>query len=1161
MFHHQPRFRIHLLLCLCMVALTLIGTNSQQESSYVSRALQKTSTLVLGLGRKSPITTKHNKLSLLYISLVLLTNASDVEINPGPSPLQAVSEDVNIVHDPDNHSTSSVSEGISTVDLCGACKEKVTWSHKGLLCENCYTWHHADCQNVGDTSYARLGDHSSVVWLCHMCDASNYSSVLFDLHGIETENRFSSLEDSILSLDSVNSADFKVPKHSSSPVKPRPKRAFSGRPLRIINVNCQSLVNKRETFYNLLDSSRPDIVIATETWLKSEVGDSEFFSDNYNVYRRDRITTTTGGGIIIAINSEYISSVEEIVDTDNTELLWVKINITGARSLYVGACYRPRADDSATLDSLNNSLSRINCEKSIVLLGGDFNFPGWDWASSQLKPKSPCPSLHLKFGEMLNDYGLTQVVTEPTRSGNILDLLITNRPSQVNRVQILPGIGDHDIPYAELEVIPTRKKQVPRSIPLYRKANWGDLEQHMSEVGCNIRNSEDTASVEDLWSTFKQGYSEGLKKFIPHKNTKSKDSCPWISPDLRKLIRRRDRAYKASKSSGRTQDEVRFQKLKKSVQRGLRRAYWQYVESIVTPQEEDQDQFSSLKRFWTFIKHKKSTNSGIAPLKVNGKLITDSTEKAEALNNQFQSVFTQETDFHLQPPAKTAPTLPEIVITTEGVRKLLSKLKPGKASGPDNISPRVLKQLASVLADPLSRIFRKSLAEGCVPEDWRHANVAPIFKKGQHYVPANYRPISLTCVASKVMEHIICSSLMKHANNNGLFYHLQHGFRDRRSCETQLLEFIQDVVTNMQNGLQTDVCVLDFSKAFDKVGHRRLLEKLRWYGIKGQTNKWIESFLTDRTQAVVVEGKSSSKVPVLSGVPQGSVLGPCLFVYYINDIAEGLTSNTRLFADDTMIYLAVKNNSDAQLLQQDLHRLEDWEQRWMMEFHPKKCEVVSITRKRSPIIYPYTLHGHQLEHVPVIKYLGVSIASDFRWDHHINNLITKANRTLGFLRRNLNVSNPTIKEQAYFSLIRSVLEYGSTVWNPHTETLINKIEMVQRRAARFVLHRHHQTSSVGSMLEQLEWQSLAERRRAASLLMFYKIHYGHVATVMPSSITPKLSSNARIENSLAYNVPHSSRDYHRHSFFQRTVREWNILPECTVSASSPAAFKRALFSN
>ena len=129
-------------------------------------------------------------------------------------------------------------------------------------------------------------------------------------------------------------------------------------------------------------------------------------------------------------------------------------------------------------------------------------------------------------------------------------------------------------------------------------------------------------------------------------------------------------------------------------------------------------------------------------------------------------------------------------------------------------------------------------------------------------------------------------------------------FRDRRSCETQLLEFIQDVVTNMQNGLQTDVCVLDFSKAFDKVGHRRLLEKLRWYGINGQTNKWIESFLTDRTQAVVVEGKSSSKVPVLSGVPQGSVLGPCLFVYYINDIAEGLTSTTRLFADDTMIYMA-----------------------------------------------------------------------------------------------------------------------------------------------------------------------------------------------------------------------------------------------------------------
>ena len=182
----------------------------------------------------------------------------------------------------------------------------------------------------------------------------------------------------------------------------------------------------------------------------------------------------------------------------------------------------------------------------------------------------------------------------------------------------------------------------------------------------------------------------------------------------------------------------------------------------------------------------------------------------------------------------------------------------------------------------------------------------------------------------------------------------------------------------MQDGLQTDVCVLDFSKAFDKVGHQRLVEKLKWYGIQGNVNHWIADFLKNRTQSVVIEGVSSSKVPVISGVPQGSVLGPCLFLYYINDIAEQLTSTTRLFADDTMIYMAVKGENDAKLLQADLNKLTDWEDKWMMQFHPDKCEVISITRKKNPIITNYTLHGHQLQHVNSMKYLGLTVSNDLR---------------------------------------------------------------------------------------------------------------------------------------------------------------------------------------
>ena len=218
---------------------------------------------------------------------------------------------------------------------------------------------------------------------------------------------------------------------------------------------------------------------------------------------------------------------------------------------------------------------------------------------------------------------------------------------------------------------------------------------------------------------------------------------------------------------------------------------------------------------------------------------------------------------------------------------------------------------------------------------------------------------------------------MKHTEKYNILYDLQHGFRSQRSCETQLLGFIDDITKNLLGKKQTDTLIMDFSKAFDKVSHNRLIYKLDRYGIRGNTQNWIKSFLQDRTQSVVVNGTRSEEVAVTSGVPQGSVLGPCLFLLYINDIADNINSDIRLFADDTMImYLAVTNNSDCQKLQADLDSLSEWEKTWKMEFHPEKCEVLSFSRSREHIKYDYTLNGHILKHVTKAKYLGVNLSSD-----------------------------------------------------------------------------------------------------------------------------------------------------------------------------------------
>ena len=294
-----------------------------------------------------------------------------------------------------------------------------------------------------------------------------------------------------------------------------------------------------------------------------------------------------------------------------------------------------------------------------------------------------------------------------------------------------------------------------------------------------------------------------------------------------------------------------------------------------------------------------------------GLLHSEAKEKTTILNTQFQSAFLKKQVIDEDGFWQNYPTrghfqdMKPINITIAGVERSLCNINPTKAAGPDYIKPKVLKELASSIASLLTIIFRKSPDTGQIQNYWKMANVTPIYKKGQRYMPENYRPISLTCVCCKIMEHIITSNVMNHLDEQQILYPLQHGFRRGRSCDSQLIEFVEGVTNNMEDGHQTDVLVMDFSKAFDNVCHSLLLHKINHYGITGKVNIWIEDFLSHREQAVVVEGETSEKVDVESGVPQGSVLGPCLFLLYINDLPDNIRSKVRLLADDIIMYLTV----------------------------------------------------------------------------------------------------------------------------------------------------------------------------------------------------------------------------------------------------------------
>lgn len=310
---------------------------------------------------------------------------------------------------------------------------------------------------------------------------------------------------------------------------------------------------------------------------------------------------------------------------------------------------------------------------------------------------------------------------------------------------------------------------------------------------------------------------------------------------------------------------------------------------------------------------------------------------------------------------------------------------------------------------------------------------------------------------------------------------------------------------------------------------------------------------------MVVDGKRSTPVPVLSGVPQGSVIGPALFLIYINDLPNGIKSKVRLFAGDTVMYLAINNSKDCQQLQHDLTLLQMWGEEWLMQFNASKCEVLRVSRARTKILFTYVLNGTPLKEADHIKYLGSLISKDLKWNKHIDVTTAKANRALGSLKRNLKVTSSGLREKAYMGFVRPQVEYGAAIWDPRPGVENNgahKIEMVQRRAARWTLKRYHNTSSVSNMLQDLGWRSLEQRRADARLFVLYKIHRGHVPINASKYLQP-MTRRSRHSHNNSFIPISTSTSCHQLSFYPRTITQWNSLPQCIFDTDDLNSFKHS----
>jgi ribonuclease P/MRP protein subunit RPP40 len=626
----------------------------------------------------------------------------------------------------------------------------------------------------------------------------------------------------------------------------------------------------------------------------------------------------------------------------------------------------------------------------------------------------------------------------------------------------------------------------------------------------------------------------------------------WVTRKVVKLRRAKNKAWKKYKANPTKEFYDKYKIKLKLSNSGNKSAKIKFESKLA-----EDSKFNS-KSFFAYVKSKQRTRERVGPLKKDGLIVTDNKEAANILNEHFTSVFTRE-DVSCLPKPKiffnglVEEELSNIEITADMVGKKLDKLKTDKSPGPDGMHPKLLYEIRDIIKKPLALLFQQSLVEGKLPEDWKSATITPLFKKGSKADPQNYRPVSLTSIVCKIFESVLKDKILEHLEKHSLIRDSQHGFTRGRSCLTNLLDFLEEVTRELDKGNAVDVIYLDFAKAFDKVPHRRLVEKVKSHGIGGKIASWIGEWLSNRKQRVNVGQCLSEWGVVHSGVPQGSVLGPILFLIYINDIDEGLVSKLWKFADDTKMCRSVTDAKDADVIRKDLDKMFLWSKEWQMLFNVDKCSVLHMGKNNKQI--EYKLGDKAILTCKQEKDLSIIIESSGKFSQQCLTAVNKANSLVGMIRRSIQYKSKGVIVKLFKSLVRPKLEYCIQAWSPYLRKDIDMIERVQRRALKVV--QEFKELSYEERLLRAGLITLEKRRVRGDLIQVFKIVRGFDKLNFNNFFEYSKVSNVR-GHSFKFVKNRSRLDIRKNYFSQRVVNAWNKLPQHVVESVSINAFKNSL---
>ena len=769
------------------------------------------------------------------------------------------------------------------------------------------------------------------------------------------------------------------------------------------------------------------------------------------------------------------------------------------------------------------------------------------------------------FLEATRDAFMSQLVQTPTRGRgtaepSIIDLIFSSDEENFDDITFCAPLGksDHALIKSKYQFKPTKRKG--KITHDYKKADYVKMREFfIRDWDTDFQNCKDDINL--LWDTFKQIYDSAITSCVPLKKISYKHTSKHLLDRKSLSVRRRKfRLWKRYLESGDSDIYKDYCRCRNQLRRETRKASKKHEKNIASKIKTDS------KLFWKFINSKTKMKSAIPDLHALGHedvIISDDKEKADILGKFFASVYTNEPNWTWELKEEITPEINVDVnldITLDMVKKGLSKLDKNKSPGPDKINIAPLVELHDVIAYPLWYIFNASLKYKEIPISWKNAVITPIFKqKGSKKNPENYRPVSLTSVVSKLMETFVRESLLTYLKTNNVLSNKQYGFLRGRSTVLQLLNVIDTWVEIIDKGGTVDTIFCDFQKAFDSVPHKRLIDILSFYGVKDPLLSWIKSFLSDRKHVVSVNGCFSESFDVLSGVPQGSVLGPILFIIYINFmITKAESSNMFLYADDLKIFRQINSIEDGEALQNDLDNLYDWTRYSLLKFHPQKCVSMRLETKYAkalPFKCFYNMDETRLKVVKAEKDLGIIVDSKLGFVQHIDSIVKKATSLSGMIKRTFSYMDKHMFKIIFTSIVRPHLEYGAVIWNPHLKKLINQIENVQRRATKFIPGFGNLTYK--ERLISLGLPTLVYRRYRGDMIELYKLSH--------NMYDPEVSKdflNFTVSRARGHRFNLRKQDYKtdlkKFSFRHRTVDQWNNLPERVVEAASLNAFKNNL---